>query len=81
MNWVSIRNYLLSNPSDLKDIILNMVDEQYKGQYVVIDNFEVLFHADTLGEITEFLNLEDSSSTKFVTCVGSPKNPLILELQ
>lgn len=81
MNWVSIRNYLLSNPSDLKDIILNMVDEQYKGQYVVIDNFEVLFHADTLGEITEFLSLEDSSSTKFVTYVGSPKNPLILELQ
>lgn len=81
LNWVTIRNYLLSNPADLKDIILNMVDEQYQGQYVVLDNFEVIYHADTLSEITEFLSLEDSNSTKFVACVGSPKFPLIVEFE
>lgn len=80
LDWSSIREYLLSDPSDFEEIILSLVEEQHLGKYVAIDNFEVKYFADTLMELTNMLDFNETESTVFVTSAGIPKNQIILEL-
>ncbi|MHA2366872.1 MAG: hypothetical protein ACXAC7_23170 [Candidatus Hodarchaeales archaeon] len=80
LEWLSIRNYLMSDPPDFDEIILSLVDKRYHGQNVAIDNFDIIHSADTLMELTEKINIEDENSTIFITSAGVPKNQIILEL-
>jgi len=80
LDWSAIRGYLLSDPEDYEEIILEIVGTNYLGKYVAIDDFQVISVADDLMTLTRTLGVLQRDSTVFITNVGQPLHPLICEM-